>query len=299
MSALFITGATGFVGRRVLAALPRFPFNDVRCLTRRTATATSLGEWQAGWHAVEGDLLDGARYQGALPHGGTVVHLAGAVGKTSAREFERQNVGGTAELIRCAAAAGVSHLVFISSIAAKYEPLDRAPYGRSKFLAEALVRAGPLSFTILRPTMVFGQGSANLASLERLALLPKPVLFGTGNVLVQPVDVEDLADVICHAAAERWPRETVDVGGPEVMTLEALLGAIRQARGRSPSGALHLPYGPVSTLLALVEPMLLPILPFTAGQLAAFANSTAAAPSERMAGKAPSMKTVRAMLASR
>lgn len=276
-----------------MALLPRTPFIEVRRLTRRAAAASGAGP---GVHEVGGNLLEPERYRGALPEGGTVVHLAGAVGKQRPHEFQRQNVEGTRRLLGAAAEAGVAHFVFVSSIAATGPDLRRYPYGASKRDAEQVVRDGPIPWTILRPTMVFGTGSPNQSSLERLALLPWPLLFGRGTVRVQPIHVDDLARVILDAAAARWPCETVDVGGPEVLTLNELFQRMRHARGHPSRAPLHLPLVPIRAALTVAEPIIWSLLPFTSGQLSAFQYDSCAAPSNRMESVIATLRGVDAML---
>jgi NADH dehydrogenase len=296
VTALFVTGATGFIGRRVLAALDRTPDVDLRCLTRRQERLTRLPEWRSRWTAVEGELLEPASYATLIPLGGTVVHLAGAVGKQRAAEFHRANVSGARALLRAAVSARITHFVYVSSIAAAYPDAPGYPYAASKREAERAVAGAGLSCTILRPTIVFGHGSPARAAFERLALLPVPVQLGNGAVEIQPIDVDDVAAILVSAALERWSGEPIDVGGPDVCTIDELFAAIRHARGRPPRPPLHVPLAPLRVALRLVEPILGRALPVSAGQLAAFAFSSRARPDPRVAGRAPGMKRLSEML---
>ncbi len=296
MTAFFVTGASGFLGRHLLPALGAADPSHVRCLTRDPRGLTSLEGWNARWECIAGDLLDPATYATHIPSGGCVVHLAAAVGKRPGREYLRVNVDGSRILLEAAAAAGAAHVVFVSTIATTYPALARYPYARSKRLAEDLVRAADLPFTILRPTIVLGAGSYTLAALQRMALRRHPVMLGTGLVEVQPVSVDDVARVIVQASVERWPGETIDVGGPEVVTMERLLALIREMYGFPARTAIHIPLGAIRGVLAAMEPLLGSVLPVTAGQLAAFAYSSRAAESPRMARLLPGLAPLSTML---
>jgi nucleoside-diphosphate-sugar epimerase len=298
VTALFVTGATGFIGRRVLAALRSTPSVEVCCLTRRASSLTSLPVWNGNWRAVTGDLTDPTTYAAEITPGATVVHLAGAVGKRRASAFARDNVAATRTLAATARDRGAAHFVHISSIAAVYPDVAAYTYARSKRDGESIVAASGMPFTILRPTIVLGPGSTLLASLSRLATLPLPIILGRGDIDVQPVHVDDVARVIVCAALDRWGNETIDVGGPEVVTFDALIAAIRAARGRPARSAVHLPLTPVRALLSVVEPLLLELMPLSASQLAAFEFSSRAAPSARLVPLLRQFRPLREMVAA-
>lgn len=296
MTAFFVTGGSGYIGRHVLAALRRERCDNVTVLLHRDGGTTGGVELDAAWKSVVGRLEDPGSYTPAIPHGAVIVHLAGLTGNHSPAAFDSVNVRGTATLLQAALAAGASHFVFVSSIAATYRDRRFYPYAESKRAAEALVTRGGMPFTILRPTIVLGAGGAGQAALTRLALLPRPALFGRGDVLTQPVHVEDVGRMIVRAAAERWTGEEVDVGGPDVVALAALLARIRAAHGAPDRAPVRVPLTPLRVALALFEPFVRPLLPVTAGQLALFANDSTATPSARLDAFLPEMKRLDAVL---
>jgi nucleoside-diphosphate-sugar epimerase len=268
---LFLTGASGFVGRRVVGALAAAGHADVRLLARDPARLPT--PLPAGWRAVRGTLSDPAAWQAALPGCAGVLHLAASTGKASRREHFAVNRDGTAALLAAAERAGVRRFLLVSSVAAGYSDRRWYHYAESKAAAEALVRRSAMEHLIVRPTLVLGPGSPLLASLGRLALLPVPLRFGAGRVEVQPIHGDDLAELLVAALAlERWDGRIITAGGPQALPIRELLAAIRRARGRAPRAPLALPLGPLRALLGTLEPLLRPVLPFTAGQLAFFAN---------------------------
>ena len=118
----------------------------------------------------------------------------------------------------------------------------------------------------MRPTAVLGPGSPTLASLRRLASAPIGVLFGSGQTLVRLLNVAPLGG------------RTIELGGPDRLTMGDLLRRLRrEATGRE-GPWLRVPAAPLRRFLALVEPVLFPVLPFTAGQLASFVNDGCARP---------------------
>lgn len=278
MQPLFLTGGGGFVGRHATARLARAGARDVRLLARDQDRFPLPAPAPSGWRVVQGDLGAAGPWTEALRGVDTVLHLAALTGKASRREHVAANRDATRRLVEAARAAGVRRFLFVSSIAAGYRDRAHYHYANAKAEAEAIVTGSGLEALIVRPTMVLGPGSPVLANLARLACLPLPVTFGPGQ-LVQPVHVEDLAAALV-ALLDRpgWGQRTVEIGGPERIGMDDLAGRIRAARGLPKRPRIRLPLQPLRALLALVEPVALTLLPFTAGQLAAYANPAVATP---------------------
>ncbi len=276
MKTLFITGATGFVGRHLLRRLAAQNYETIYCLIR---TAANLAVENPQVRTLKGSLADIDRYRPELTASDCVVHLAAATGKSVPQEFFRVNVEGTRALLEQAQRSGVRQFLFISSIAARYADNERYYYAQSKFQAEELVRSAGLAFTILRPTIVVGQGSAVLAGLERLAGLPVVPVFGNGRARVQPIAVEDVAEFILDIVrGGRFQGETLELGGPDILSMEELLRKITQLRFHREARVMHIPFGLVALPLALLEPCARGLLPVTAGQLSSFRSDGAITP---------------------
>jgi NADH dehydrogenase len=156
--------------------------------------------------------------------------------------------------------------VHVSSIAVRFAGAPRYHYAESKKQAEEIVRTSGMPYTIVRPTLVLGPGSPNLESLTRLALMPVVPLFGGAEARVQPVHVDDLAAALVLICANPPRGETVEVGGPETLTMRDLLSRLRGA----PLHSVNVPFKPLAFALGACEDLLFPLLPFTAGQLASF-----------------------------
>ncbi|HXG43218.1 MAG TPA: NAD-dependent epimerase/dehydratase family protein [Gemmatimonadales bacterium] len=278
MGPVVLTGAGGFVGRRVLERLAAAGVADVRCLTRRPERLAALVPPLSGWRYLAGDFTDPAAGGTLLAGAETVLHLAAVTGKAPRRAYHDVNARGTEALVRAAGEAGAPRFILVSSVAAGFADRPHYHYAASKEAAERAVAASGLDYLVVRPTMVFGPGSPVQAGLSRLATLPAAVLFGTGEVLVQPVHVDDLAAVLV-AALELRPLggRVVTVGGPDRVRLRELLIRLRRAAKGSAGPVLRLPLEPWRSLLAWLEPIALGLLPITAGQLATFANDGVAA----------------------
>jgi NADH dehydrogenase len=145
------------------------------------------------------------------------------------------------------------------------------------------MRSG-LRWTIVRPTMIFGPGSPVLEGLRRLAALPVMPVFGNGRAPVQPIFVDDLAGAVAALLEEPASEgRTIEIGGPEVLSMERLLLRIRRKLGIRNARLVHLPAGPTAAFLGLLEPVLRPLLPVTAGQLASLTSDGTAVPDSLVA----------------
>jgi NADH dehydrogenase len=144
-----------------------------------------------------------------------------------------QAVENTGNLVAAAREAGVRRIVHISITGASAS--SELTYFRGKGQAEQIVKESGLSYAIVRPTLVFGGEDVlinNIAwGLRRFPLFP---VFGNGDYPVQPVHVDDLANIAIAAANESLDL-TLDAAGPETITYEELIRSIAKgiaARGR-------------------------------------------------------------------
>jgi uncharacterized protein YbjT (DUF2867 family) len=146
-------------------------------------------------------------------------------------------VRNTKALIHAAAAAGVKRIVHVSITNPSIDsPL---PYFKGKAELEQAIQSSSLSYAILRPAVLFGEGDVlinNIAfMLKRFPLFAIP---GSGEYHVQPIFVDDLAE-LAVGAGQRSDSYTVDAVGPETYTYTELVKMIRSAIG-SKSLLLHL-----------------------------------------------------------
>ena len=187
---LGLTGATGFVGRRLLdRALAAG--HSVRALARRPQPATPGVTWVDG-------ALDDAEALDRLAAGSTaLIHVAGVINALDRAGFEAGNVAGTASMLAASERAGVARFVHVSSLAAREPGLSL--YGASKARSETLVEASPLSSAIVRPPAVYGPGDRETLELFRMAKRGLVVLPPAGRLSL--VHVDDLADLLLALVA--------------------------------------------------------------------------------------------------
>ena len=178
MSALVITGASSFLGRALLAALPANLFPELRVLVHHKPAP----EFSAGRRVVRvnGDLLDRESLRDFVTSGSTVVHLA----YVATPRPEEDNVAAARNLLAACQDAGIRRMVHCSTAVVAGNVSDDViteetvcrpctEYERVKYRIEQEMRnaaAGRHEITILRPTHVFGPGGQNLLSLARRIL---------------------------------------------------------------------------------------------------------------------------------
>lgn len=294
-----LTGATGFVGRRVLSQLAAAAAPSVQAIARHPESLQSSQDWQPAWRAIACDIGRDPVPAGTLPGGSVVLHLAAATGKTSPREMRQVNVEGTRRLLQAAKEAGVAHFIFVSSIAASFRDQRWYHYAHAKREAEALVAASGIPCSIVRPTMIFGPGSPVEAALTGLATGGAPIVLGSGEVAVQPVHVDDLASFLVALAADAPAGGApMELGGGEHMSMRALLARIRVAHSLPSRTPTSIPLGFIRTVLGAVEPIVGTALPVSAGQLASFVNDATAAAHPIVTRLMPAPRGVDAMLSS-
>jgi nucleoside-diphosphate-sugar epimerase len=155
-------------------------------------------------------------------------------------------VANSRTLFEAARRAGVDRIVHVSIANSSIDsPL---PYYRGKALVEQALAGAGVPYAIVRPTFLFGGGRDILANniawiLRRMPLFVVP---GDGRYPVQPIHVDDLAR-ICLQAANGRSGVIMDAAGPDTMSFEELVRAIRDAVGRR-TPILHAPPAAMAAL---------------------------------------------------
>jgi NADH dehydrogenase len=285
VGSLFITGATGFIGRSLISNLDPARYQNIFCLSRTDANEIFASNDHI--RVVKGDLGEPESYACSLASRPTVVHLAAVTGKASPEEYFEVNTRGTKRLIDQCERSGVENFLYVSTIAVKYTNLDHYHYARSKKLAEQAVRESKLRYLIIRPTIVIGPGGGPWRPLSKLARGPFVALLGDGKARMQPVALEDLVACLLTILAENlFTNEVIELGGPEALTCEQFLKRIHtRYRGKEPV-VLRLPLKPLIAVLLVLEKISSNATPVNAGQLTAFWQDSTAEPvgAPRLAG---------------
>lgn len=231
---ILVAGGTGFLGRHISRALIAGG-HEVSVLSRAAGKVRSIPGLETV-AAVEGDVTSPDSLDGKLDGFDAVV---GAVqfpnhpievprkGLTYDR-FDRQ---GTETLIATAKAAGVEHYVYISGAGADVTS-DRSWY-RAKGYAELTVRESGLRYAIVRPSWAYGPEDRALNRFAEIARF-SPVVprLGIKPQVVQPVHVDDIAEVVRRIFERDAWDEVYEIGGPAVMTMQDIIKVLLDVIGK-------------------------------------------------------------------
>ncbi|TVP54350.1 MAG: SDR family oxidoreductase [Halomonadaceae bacterium] len=269
---VLVTGATGFVGRRLLEVLNQQPDTKVLAAVRQPQNL-QRGIAQARIAGLDPQT----DWQSALTGVTEVVHLASRVHVMNEtvhdplKAFRKVNVAGTLALAEQAANAGVKRFIFISTIKVNGErtepgqpfthqdrPAPQDPYGISKAEAEAglrqLARNSAMEVVILRPPLIYGPGvKANFARMVRWVQRGVPLPLGRTNNLRSLLALDNLVDLIITCLSHpRAGNQTFLVSDGEDVSTTVLLQKIAGAMGTS-SRLLPVPSGLVWVLVKVLR----------------------------------------------
>lgn len=257
---IFVTGATGFVGRSVVRAL-RVADLPVRCLVRDPGKAGTLRAW--GCEIARGDMTDAASLRAATTGCEAVVHLV-AILTGRPEEFERVMTEGTRALVGAAQEEGVRRIVLMGSLGFDLPGAERVPYYAAKRAMEDAVRGSGIGHAIVRPSFVFGPDGGALPRFGRIVrFAPVVPVPGSGTQRIDPIWVGDVARA-CSLALELDSSIEVDLGGPETVTWNELWQRIARILGKR-RRLVHLPVSLLRPQAAVLEH--LPSPPLTRDQL--------------------------------
>ena len=224
-----LTGGAGVVGK----ALCRELIARGVCVRVLTLPGDSLAQSLPGEVDVRfGDVTDFESIRSAFEGVDVVYHLAAILLSTKRGAFEHVNTEGTRNVLTASKLAGVRRFLYVSSISVTYPVLT--PYGESKKKGEALVQASGLDWTIVRPTLVIGDGGGVEFNMFRDYVKRFPIYFmpGGGKCLKRPVRSEDLVKGIAVAGiAENAVGKTYALAGSTVMTMAKMAGHVLKNAG--------------------------------------------------------------------
>lgn len=259
-----VVGATGFVGRHVVARLASGG-HHVFAISR---DGSRRPEWDGSVETRPADVSTGAGLGPALEGAEAVVHLVAIPREQGGRTFDAVNVDGTRRVVEATSAAGARRFVHLSVLGVAEDP--RLAYLHSKWRGEQIVRGSSLDWVILRPSLLFGRGDG-FFSLVRTTLKwwsPGIVAIpGDGSSRFQPLSVDDLALAVERSVIDADRAGSVyELGGPRYWSYREIVDEVMRVTGMKRL-KLGMPIPLLSTLTAVTD-RVLPIFPVSHDQIA-------------------------------
>lgn len=238
MARVFLTGATGFVGSHVLPALLNAG-HSVTALVRSDARATALlARVAASPGKLEtriGTVNDRASLDAAMVGCDAVVHLVALPRDwNDGADLERVNAVGTATIVAAAEAAGIKRFIHLGALGVQERP--ELHYASSKARGEGFVRASSLDWTILKPSLIWGERDGFFNIVAALVKIPAPAVPvpGNGKSRFQPVWVGDVARAIVQVldTPKGSIKASFELGGPRYWTYTEITREVALALGK-------------------------------------------------------------------
>jgi uncharacterized protein YbjT (DUF2867 family) len=219
-SLIFLTGATGYVGGRLLRRLEEQGAR-VRCLARRPQHVRRRTA-----EVVAGDVLDAKSLATAMAGAATAYYLVHSMGSTG--NFEEQDRQAAENFGKAAREAGVQRIVYLGGLGDDRSGLS--PHLRSRHEVGEVLRASGVPVTELRASIVIGSGSLSFemirALVERLPVMITPRWV---TVPAQPIAIEDVIEYLLAAPAA--PAGIYEIGGPDAVSYGGLMREYARQRG--------------------------------------------------------------------
>ncbi len=229
-----ITGANGFMGRRLATALQR-EGHQLNLVTRPGCNRGRIARREPDTQVFPLGLSDPERLAEAFAGARAIAHLAGINREIGDQTYETVHIDGARHVVAAARLAGVRRIVFVSFLRAR--PNCGSSYHESKWEAEEIIRSSGLEYTILKPGVVYGTGDHMLDHLSH-AFHTFPIfgLVGFKDRPVRPLAIEDFVPILKAALTHEAMRDkTIPVTGPEEMGLADAVRRVAAVTGRRPA----------------------------------------------------------------
>jgi len=224
-----LTGATGFVGRNIVQSLLEEGYH-VHCLVREPSKAEHIKA--PGVTLFKGDVTEKSSIDPAFLSGVSyLIHLVGIISEAGTQTFKRVHFEGTKNIVDLAhEQGGIKKYVQMSALGTRSNA--RSQYHRTKWQAEEYVRVSELSFTVLRPSLIFGPDGEFIRTFADV-IRKSPVVPAISSGGFYPVHVRDVASCFVKAlTADETNGKTVPLGGRERLTLKEIIETLCRLMGK-------------------------------------------------------------------
>ncbi len=230
---VLLTGATGFIGGRLLQALDR-DGTSVRCLVRQGERFRPRIPLTGTPEIVYGDLLDTATLPRALEGARAAYYLVHSMGGRTigeTRAFAERDRRCATNFLSSAESAGVGRIIYLGGLGETGRGLSKHLSSRQE--VGEILQSGSVKTTILRAAVIIGAGGASFEIIrylvERLPVMVCPRWVDTRS---QPIAVQNVIEYLAGCLKNPdTAGETFDIGGPEILTYRDLMLHYARVRG--------------------------------------------------------------------
>jgi nucleoside-diphosphate-sugar epimerase len=236
---ILLTGATGFIGRHLAAELVARGHTVVGCARDRYTAFKRYPNvgWMRADFATDQDVHD---WLPRLAGFNAVINAAGVLHARPGQSFDAVHVAGPRALFAACARRGIARVIHISALGCN--PQADRPYQSSKLELESILASFDMNWTVVRPSLVFGDGNDAVAALRALARLPVIPLVGDGSQRLQPIHIDDFCVAVARLLeAEDPDRHIVELAGPRAVTFRELMTEMRRFETPAPAYFIGIP----------------------------------------------------------
>jgi dihydroflavonol-4-reductase len=263
---ILVVGASGFVGKNLVQEMAAR--KHINILVRPTSNI-DLFKHNSNITIRYGDLEADQGIEQAMEGIDLVINCAAKTMGRSYWEFYNMNTLGTANLIRAMTERNVPKILFLSSHAAcgpsagivptdeQHAQIPISFYGRTKKIAEELIRSSPLSYTIIRPVSVYGPHDKEILTYVKLLNKGFCPVIGYGPKYLNLIYVKDLVDLmIAFVDRDLFANRTYFANDGRCYSLYSILDTIANALGRK-NVKIHIPAS-IALFVGLLNDVLVP-----------------------------------------
>lgn len=222
MRRILITGATGFIGRKLVPKLARN--NKVICLVRKSSNLNGLKLKNVSFSY--GDMLDRESVYSASKGIDMLIHLA----TSHSSGNEDNNLRGSINIIDSCKKNKIRKFVFVSSMATKRKNIDF--YGRTKLKIENLLKKSGLNYVIIRPSIIYSENNLSLIG-KSLTSIPFFIpIIGDGNYKLNPVFIDDVVkSIVASIEKINIKNREYDVAGARSLSFNRIINLCKNQLG--------------------------------------------------------------------
>ena len=234
-SKIVVTGAAGLIGQNLIVRLKQAGYGALVGIDKHPTNTEVLRELHPDVAVIRADLAHDDGWQQSLAGASTLVVAHAQIGGEDPKAFDDNNILATRRLMAAAEAAGVRHIVHLSSSVVNSAAIDW--YTETKKAQEQIVLAGSIPTVVLRPTLMFGWFDRKhlgwLARfMKRAPVFPIP---GNGKFRRQPLYAGDFCNVIIACIDRKIAGSIHNISGRAVIDYIDLIRQVkRSSSGKAP-----------------------------------------------------------------